>query len=329
MKELRIEIPTSQIEVIQGLLEHYVITYSRMELMDDKVLYIMKVREGQTNSLLHELKARGIGEIHGEIGIYPLDLYISSKEDGSSLSSSAAANVEEIVANIVGTATLSGSYIALVILSGALAAFGLLSNSIVIIIGSMIVAPLLGPVALTSLGVLVPERGLFKKGVIAEFVGITMTITIGYIVGIIMDIDSFDVTDQMTERAALADPINNIIFAIISGLAAGLIISKGQSLSMVGVAIAASLAPPAANIGLYLSLMDYNNAILAGLLLSINVLAINASCSFMFSMFKLADSAGISKRKAVQVSRNIKLLTVIVIGAFFSLSFIYFKLLNI
>lgn len=328
MKELRIEIPNSQNEVIQGLLNQYLLSFSSIEMMDDKLLYIVKVKGEQTNNLLHELQARGIGDVHGNISIYQVDLYLSSKDESSSLDSSEAANVEEIVANIVDTATISWGYLSLVVLSAILAAFGLLSNSIVIIIGSMIVAPLLGPVALTSLGVLVPGRNLFNKGILAEVVGITLTVTIGFIIGLISkQIKPLIITDEMTQRAAQADPLYNIIFAIVSGMAAGLIISKGQSLSMVGVAIAASLAPPAANIGLFLSLFDFKNALLAGLLLSINILAINASCSFMFSIFKLADSSGISKRKAVQVSRNMKILTIVVILAFFYLSYIYFELL--
>lgn len=327
MKELRIEIPVSQNDVLSALLDSYELMYSRIDLANENQLYIVKVQANQTNNLLHELRARGVGEIFGNISVFELSLFVSSKDDKSKVTKSSAANVEEILANIESTAVLSWSYLALVVLSGALAAFGLLSDSIVIIIGSMIVAPLLGPVALTSIGVLLPGRSLFRKGFLAEFVGIGLTIAIGFAVGIfVLSIDSFTESQQMIERAAGANAIYNIFFAVISGLAAGLIISKGQSLSMVGVAIAASLAPPAANIGLYLSLFEFQNASLAGLLLIINILAINASCSLMFIFFRLPSKAGVSKRRATKTSRNMKILTFIVVSAFLTLSYFYIKL---
>ncbi|MCY3413681.1 MAG: TIGR00341 family protein [Candidatus Heimdallarchaeota archaeon] len=328
MKELHIQVPASQKEVIEDLLEQYLVIFSCVHLTNDNYLFLVKVAEDQTNHLLHELRARGTGELFGQISIFDLNLFLSPKETKATVKRSHAANVEEIVANIAGSAVLSGEYLSLVILSAILASFGLLSNSVVIIIGAMIVAPLLGPVALTSLGILVPGRGLFRKGITAEIVGILLTIAIGMLIGFIIRIEDSDVNFEMLSRAKDANALYTIIFAITSGLAAGLIISKGQSLSMVGVAIAASLAPPAADIGLFLALFDFQNAMLAGLLLFLNLLAINASCSLMFSIFRLAEKSGVSKRQSEKTTRNIVILTVIVIMLFFFVSIIYSNLLQ-
>lgn len=309
MKEIRIEIPSSQIEVMEDYFAHAGLKSSSMDLNDGKRLYILKVEDHFTNNLLHELKARGVGTVFGTISIVQLNLHLDSSTSQTKVQKSAAANLEEILANIEDTAVVSSTYITLVLLSGALAAFGLLKDNVVIIIGSMIVAPLMGPIALTSIGVLMPQRGLFRKGLIAEASGIFLTIAVALAIGIAVGKD--DPTEEMLIRAH--PDVMDIAFAVISAVAAGVIISKGQSLSIVGVAIAASLAPPAANIGLMLA---YGEMALAGnsaVLLLINILAINASCSIMFILFRLPAKAGMSRRRATRAQKMSQRLTVLVL----------------
>ncbi len=311
------EIPPNQIELLEDFVKSFEIQASQIVLVDESRLFILKVEDNRTNNLLHELKARGVGDVFGNISVVDINLHMSSTSIKSSIPKSSAANLEEILATLEDSATISGTYVTLVLLSGALAAFGLLNDSIVIIIGSMIVAPLMGPIALTSIGVLLPQRGLLRKGLIAEAVGILFTIGVGFIVGTIMGKPA-SIPHEMALRA---DPkAIDIIFAVISAIAAGVIISKGQSLSIVGVAIAASLAPPAANIGLFLAFENMEYAEKATLLLLINILAINASCSIMFTIFRLPTRAGISKRRVRKAQRMNRLLTTIVAIAFIALS---------
>jgi uncharacterized hydrophobic protein (TIGR00271 family) len=317
LKEIRVEVPQNQIEVIEDFLSSFQIKASQVELHGGGRLFILKVEDNRSNNLLHELRARGVGDVFGDISVIDLSLHMSSSSSTNTIQKSAAANLEEILGTLEESATISGSYIALVLLSGALAAFGLLSDSIVIIIGAMIVAPLMGPIALTSIGVLLPQRGLFEKGLVAEAVGILLTVAIGFLVGIVWA-EPNPIPDQMLIRA---DPqALDVIFAVISAVAAGMIISKGQSLSIVGVAIAASLAPPAANIGLFLAYNDMESAELAGILLLINILAINASCSIMFTIFRLPAKAGMSKRRVTRIQKMNRLLMSIVAFSFIVLS---------
>ncbi len=327
MKEVRIEIPSERQDTLDSLIIKSDLAYSKIKLVDDRYLYTIKVDDNKTNTLLHELKIRGVGTIFGEIIIRQMDLYMSAEKHESKIESSPAANVEEIIATLINSAVVSESYVALVVLAGALAAFGLISNSVVIIIGSMIVAPLLGPVALTSIGILIPGRDLFKKGIIAEIVGIGLTVGVSIIIGWIIKLQPNDVTLEMIQRAREADPLN-VVFAVLSGIAAGLIISKGQGLSMVGVAIAASLAPPAANIGLFLSMGNFEDAGFATLLLLMNIVAINISCSIMFIIYRLPSKAGISKKRVSKSSQKSKIIITALVLLFIYIAYIFLKFLN-
>ena len=317
MKEVRVEVPQNQIEIIDDYLKLTKIKVSTMDTLEGNRLYVMDVEEQDTNNLVHELKARGVGQAFGKISIVPYSLYLNSSSTTTTVEKSVAANLEEILANIEDTAVLSSTYVTLILLSGALAALGLYNNSVVIIIGSMIVAPLMGPIALTSIGVLLPKRNLFRKGLLAELFGLLLTIGISFIIGLMIGEPS-TLPHEMVIRAEPGP--QDIAFAIISAIAAGVIISKGQSLSIVGVAIAASLAPPAANIGLFLSFGDFTSAGFAAALLIMNVLAINASCSIIFILFKLPEKAGISKRRASRAQKMSQRLTTGVILVFIAIS---------
>ncbi|MCH8908961.1 MAG: hypothetical protein IH840_17895, partial [Candidatus Heimdallarchaeota archaeon] len=135
LKEIRIEIPNNQYDVITDFLGSSNLKYAEVKLASNGTLFILKVEDNVSNELLHELKARGVGEVFGNISLIHLGLYIDSSSDNVTLKKSEAANIEEILANIEDSAVVSFTYVTLVLLSGALAAFGLLSESIVIIIG--------------------------------------------------------------------------------------------------------------------------------------------------------------------------------------------------
>ncbi|MGB1811025.1 MAG: TIGR00341 family protein [Candidatus Kariarchaeum pelagius] len=328
MKQVQVRVPANQSDIIEDMLKILNIKSRATSIVtrDNDILFQIRVEDSESNELIHELKARGVGDIFGEVNVMMLSLHMSSASEISKIDKSNAANIEEILSEIQASATLNGSYIALIILSGALAALGLLGDSTVIIIGSMIVAPLLAPVALTSIGILLTQRNILIRGLISEVVGVILTIFVGFIVGELViqfsDSNTIVETEAMKERALQADPLN-ILFAVVSGIAAGVIISKGQGLSIVGVAIAASLAPPAANIGLYLALNNPYAALIAATILMINIFAINTSCSLIFTIYKLPSKAGLSKRRSSRARRINNLITLLIFTAFVGLS-IYF-----
>ena len=325
MKRIEVQVPASQVDTVEDLISDYKVKSSHLVLSNGESLFILKIEDSESNDLLYELRARGVGDVFGHISVMPISLYLTNKTAITKIKKSAAANLEEILADLEDSAVLSVTYVTLVILSGTLAALGLVGNSVVTIIGSMIVAPLMGPIALTSIGVLLPRRGILQRGLAAETVGLGATIAMGIIVGLLLGFPD-GVTPEMLSRASQTDIIN-IAFAVVSGAAAGVIISRGQGLSIVGVAIAASLAPPAANIGLFLSRGDVCDAKFAAALLFMNILAINISCSVIFSIYRLPVKAGVSKRHITKTQRQTTVFTVITGAAFIAVAvYIYVTL---
>ncbi|MHA2329430.1 MAG: TIGR00341 family protein, partial [Candidatus Hodarchaeales archaeon] len=266
----------------------------------------------QTNYALEELKARGIGVAYGDIIVRPVSLIISSKREEDKLPESAGVNREEILANLGDISGLSGTYLLMNVLAATLAAFGLLNNDVVVIIASMIVAPLLGPIVLTSLGLLSFETTSFiKRGLLAEITGISATVVFGVFIGSLfqlffsIDVNKVDqfgspLYSEILNRTALTVP--TIALALLGGLAAGIIVARGLDVSIVGVAIAASLCPPAATIGILVAVGELFLALKAIGLLLLNILAINLACTGVFWIFGV-KSKGLSKRQSDKVRR--------------------------
>lgn len=312
LKEIQVTIPTDKKSLMDEFLLDFKLqsnTYDFLEL----VVFELSVEDYQTNVMIEELKARGIGVAYGDIIVRPVSLIISSQKEENTLPTAAGVNREEILANLGDISGFSGIYLLMNILAATLASIGLINSDSVVIIASMIVAPLLGPIVLTSLGLLsLDTTSLVKRGTWAEFTGLSVTVLTGAVWGIIFHtISGIEITEkdpitnqfvypEILNRAILGPPA--IALAFLGGLAAGLIVARGLDVSIVGVAIAASLCPPAATIGILGALGAWDLTLSAISLLVLNVLAINLSCTGVFWIFGV-KSRGLSKRQLAKVKR--------------------------
>ena len=105
--------------------------------------------------------------------------------------------VHQVVAGIRTASTLSFDFIVLLSLASMLAAFGLLENSSVIIVASMLVSPLMNPIMGIVFGLSVREHSLWRHGIQNELIGLTLCILWGFVIGYVTcatenDFDSID-----------------------------------------------------------------------------------------------------------------------------------------
>jgi uncharacterized hydrophobic protein (TIGR00341 family) len=308
MKEIQVTLPTDRKTLMEEFLKEFSLQATSYDF-GESFRFECRIDDYQMNFTLEELKARGIGVAYGDIVVRPVSLLISSKKEEDILPVSAGVNREEILATLGKISGFSSIYILMNCLAAALATFGLLNDDVVVIIASMIVAPLLGPIVLTSLGLLSLETTSFiKRGLLAEITGISVTVIVGgfmvvitqYLINVgILDF-TIELTREVQNRTELTLPI--IALALLGGLAAGIVVARGLDVSIVGVAIAASLCPPAATIGILVALGEFAYALNATGLLLFNILAINLSCTGVFWIFGV-KSRGLSKRQSEKVRR--------------------------
>jgi uncharacterized hydrophobic protein (TIGR00271 family) len=181
-------------------------------------------------------------------------------------------------------------YFALVVVAALLATGGLLVNSIPVIIGSMCIAPFLGPSRAVCIGGLYHKWKTVAKGLVKQIVGL---LAIGSALGFLITMSfqqfapSITVTTTIIARTfpTLTSLYLSSFVAISSGIAASLaLVAKPRIVSlpiqqlldvMVGAEIAVSLIPPAAVVGIGFALNQPEISFQALGLLAINVVCLD------------------------------------------------------
>lgn len=171
-------------------------------------------------------------------------------------------------------ASLSFDFVSFLIIASLIAGTGLGVNSTVTVVASMLVSPMMGPILATVMGTVLylrqfmsghtagrdvhsVGRRLLVKGFVAEAFCLIAAIAIGFIVGLAFwdNTDTFDWgatgTVEMRSRTSLPGLVVGMVIAIPSGAGVALSLLGSNGNSLVGVAISASLLPPAVNCGMY------------------------------------------------------------------------------
>ena len=165
--------------------------------------------------------------------------------------------VAVVVKRISSGTSFTFDYLAFLFLASLIALLGLLEDSAVVIVASMLVSPIMGPILAIIFGCVVADKQLRNRGIRNGSISILLCIVIGFILGTILiyvepvynNEEDKLITKEMTVRGSLKDMPLDFVIAVASGAAAALSILGENTSSMVGVAISASLLPPAVNAG--------------------------------------------------------------------------------
>uniref|UniRef100_A0A7S2RYL2 DUF389 domain-containing protein n=1 Tax=Mucochytrium quahogii TaxID=96639 RepID=A0A7S2RYL2_9STRA len=164
--------------------------------------------------------------------------------------------VDSVVELVNSSAQFSFDYVMLVIVASILACIGLVTNNVVVIVASMLVSPLMGPILAVTFGLTMLDTRLIKKGLFSELVGLLICCAVGYVGGLCAAPVNGDTwpTSEMWSRASGMSVVVGICIAIPSGVGVALSVLGNNTSSLVGVAISASLLPPAVNTGVLLAM---------------------------------------------------------------------------
>jgi len=227
---------------------------------------------------------------------------------------------EELAARAEELAPANSTFFAFLVLSTIIATTGLLLDSAATIIGAMVVAPLMGPAISASVGAVLGDNPMTSRGVRLQVAGLVAAVLTAAIMGWLLqltilippDLDILSIP-QITERT---NPnFLSLFLALGSGLAGAISIMRGSGSTLVGVAIAVALIPPAATAGLGIAFGLPGAAIAAGVLVIINLLAINLSALVLFyaAGFRPIDTLDVESIRRAVVSRVVVIATAIAV----------------
>jgi uncharacterized hydrophobic protein (TIGR00271 family) len=147
----------------------------------------------------------------------------------------------------------SFNYNTLLLVASILAGLGLVSNSSATIIASMLVSPIMGPVVGLAYGTTICDWKMVKRSIRTECFSLIFCILVGAVIGALTGptglADDWP-TSEMTTRGQLDTFLVALPVAFFSGLGVAVSLLDDQTNSLVGVAISASLLPPAVNAGI-------------------------------------------------------------------------------
>lgn len=218
------------------------------------------------------------------------------EESAEVLEASDQATREELYEDVVQGARFDLPRIALIGVSAVVAAVGMVTDSVAVVIGAMVIAPLLGPILAMILGTALGEHMLILKASRLAGAGLAIAVAVGAVSGLVVDYDPN--AGQIAARGDLT--AEGVALALASGAAAALSLTTGVAAVLVGVMVAVALLPPAVAIGLFLGKGLLFAASGAMLLFFVNVAAVTVAGQLVFLLQGVRPRSWYKKKAAQQ-----------------------------
>jgi uncharacterized hydrophobic protein (TIGR00271 family) len=186
---------------------------------------------------------------------------------------------EEVEGRISESATLSVSFLLFMTLATMIAAIGVISDSLVLIIGAMVVGPEYGPLAGICVALVEGRPRLAAVSLRALAVGFPAAIVAAAVLTLLLTGTGVAPDALDSEAHELTLFISNpnwysVIVAGLAGIAGMLALISAKSGALVGVLISVTTIPSAANVGVASAYRNWGEAGGAAAQLAINVGAI-------------------------------------------------------
>jgi uncharacterized hydrophobic protein (TIGR00271 family) len=179
----------------------------------------------------------------------------------------------------------------LLVLAAVIATAGLIADSTATVIGAMIVAPLMTPILGVAVGLVLADHKPLVRSMLLVILGALAVIAIAYLIGAIEhSADAYASNSQVSAR--ISPRLIDLVAALATGLVGAFALVRSDiSDTLPGVAIAISLVPPLAVVGLLLGVARYADALQALLLFGTNVAAIIATGTVVLLLYRVREAA--------------------------------------
>ena len=175
------------------------------------------------------------------------------------------------------------TFTVLTVISCVVATAGLLLDSPAVVVGSMVIAPLVGPAMATSVGTVIDDEDLFRRGAKLQVAGGILSVAAAALFALALrwtgtvplTAEEVFAIGEVSER--LSPDVLSLAIALGAGVAGALSLSSGVSTALVGVMIAAALVPPVAVVGIGVAWGQPMRVFGSAVLVLVNFLSINFS----------------------------------------------------
>lgn len=183
-----------------------------------------------------------------------------------------------------GNSRADADFYVMILLSSTIAFFGLLQDSVAVIIGAMLVAPLMSPMIAIAHSIVMGNLPMFRRAALSTLSGMVLAIAAAALMTAFLPyIGLIPASEQIIARTQ--PNLLDQYIALASGAAAAYALSrKGVAAALPGVAIAAALVPPLCVVGYGLGSYQLEMAWGALLLFLTNLAAIVFASAAVFML---------------------------------------------
>ena len=195
--------------------------------------------------------------------------------------------------------SMKGTTAWILICSILIASVGLNANSTPVVIGAMLISPLLGPILGLGFSIATNDLVTLKNSFINFLVMVVLSVVTAYIFFLF-----FPLREESSELLSRTNPdIRDVLIAFFGGLALIIAKTKKENISsaIFGVAIATALMPPLCTAGFYFADQDYDLAMNALYLFTINSMYIILASYLVLKIlrFPLINYANSTRRSFI------------------------------
>lgn len=225
---------------------------------------------------------------------------------------------EELYAKIIGNTRLTWIYALMIIISSLVASIGLLRNSVTLIIGAMVIAPLLGPNVALAFSTTLADREMAKASLKTLLTGIFIALLVAVMIGFVIPVNPH--LPEVKARTLVS--YSDIILALAAGIAGVLSYISGLSTTLIGVMVAVALLPPLVNFGLLLGSGHISAALSSMLLFFTNLICVNLAGVVTLILSGVKPRAWWEAKKARRMTRIAILFWALLVLLLFALIYI-------
>jgi uncharacterized hydrophobic protein (TIGR00271 family) len=216
--------------------------------------------------------------------VYRLRLTVNKYLD----SKSADVQHNEVIKELYTRTDMTGSYVAALVFANLIALLGLLSNSVAVVIGAMLISPLMGPIFTLGLAFAMGHLTLARKSARIIAISVLITILVAAVFTLLSPLK--EATPEILSRTR--PNIYDLLIAIFCGAigAIALCTRKSYLFTTTGVAIATAVIPPLSVVGYGLGTFQFSMALGGFLLFFTNLVAIVISSDIVFMLLRFRSS---------------------------------------
>jgi uncharacterized hydrophobic protein (TIGR00271 family) len=285
MVHLRIVVPSYQAEHALDLLNGTpsvcnLIFLERAAKRPEGDVILCDVAREDASVIISDLRELNI-DSEGSIALEDIDSHVSSRAalDAEAAGEGLGADAvvwEEVEARTSESIELSANFLAFMVLATLLAAIGIFTDQLLLIIGAMIVGPEFGPLAGLCVAVVQRQAPLARRSLTALAVGFPLGITASFLFTLFLRAigaveAEFD-PGAGSFTAFITHPDGwSFVVAFLAGTVGVLSLTSAKSGALVGVLVSITTIPAAANIGVSAAVGDWDDWVGAMAQLSVNL----------------------------------------------------------